>query len=435
MEFSDKVTNVIDDRGLTETKPGATVRDLHDDSSSGEHERPQEERTSSRSTKRARRETQKFDPTMTENRDQLLLQKALENSRKETKRVTVEVPFAPTFRPTVEEFRCPLKYILSIREEAEEYGICKIVPPEGWNPELAVDLNDNTIPMSTKKQVVHTLQEGKGFPDGCKYTLQSYRKMADAFEAKYDKMHYEDKKPDLAQLRKDYWDMVETSGGTKKATVEYANDIDTTRYGSGFPRLEGGIKNSGNEVDDCTDMFSEDYYRRTGWNLNNIASADGSVLKHLETQINGINVPWLYCGMRFASFCWHNEDNYLYSINYSHCGAVKQWYGVPGDQAKNFEKNSRDSLFESFEDNPDLLHHMTTQISPSLLIVLNLRPRFKASWRDIASEYKPRACLKSSLALSRMFTNSSLVLAIAPPIMPSPELYAADVLARSLRCT
>ena len=34
----------------------------------------------------------------------------------------------------------------------------------------------------------------------------------------------------------------------------------------------------------------------------------------------------------------HNEDNYLFSINYSHLGASKQWYGVPGSEAKNFEK-------------------------------------------------------------------------------------------------
>jgi [histone H3]-trimethyl-L-lysine4 demethylase len=80
-----------------------------------------------------------------------------------------------------------------------------------------------------------------------------------------------------------------------------------------------------------------------------------------------VNVPWLYIGMLFSSFCWHNEDNYFYSINYSHFGAIKQWYGVPGGEAKNFEKISKDFLLELFRESPDLLHHMTTQISPSLL--------------------------------------------------------------------
>jgi len=92
------------------------------------------------------------------------------------------------------------------------------------------------------------------------------------------------------------------------------------------------------------------------------------VLKYLQTPINGVNVPWLYVGMLFSSFCWHNEDNYLYSINYNHMGATKQWYGVPGNEAKNFDKVSKDFLMELFRESPDQLHHMTTQISPSLLV-------------------------------------------------------------------
>jgi histone demethylase JARID1 len=53
--------------------------------------------------------------------------------------------------------------------------------------------------------------------------------------------------------------------------------------------------------------------------------------------VNGVNVPWLYLGMLFASFCWHNEDNYCYSISYNHFGATKQWYGVGGAHNISFE--------------------------------------------------------------------------------------------------
>jgi hypothetical protein len=46
---------------------------------------------------------------------------------------------APTFRPTEEEFKNPMEYIKKIAPKAKEYGICKIIPPDGWNPDFAID--------------------------------------------------------------------------------------------------------------------------------------------------------------------------------------------------------------------------------------------------------------------------------------------------------
>lgn len=50
-----------------------------------------------------------------------------------------DIPEAPTYRPTWKQWKDPIKYIESIREEAEKFGLCKIVPPKGWCPEFAID--------------------------------------------------------------------------------------------------------------------------------------------------------------------------------------------------------------------------------------------------------------------------------------------------------
>lgn len=46
---------------------------------------------------------------------------------------------APTFRPSEEEFADPMAYLKKISAEGRKYGICKIIPPDNWNPTFAID--------------------------------------------------------------------------------------------------------------------------------------------------------------------------------------------------------------------------------------------------------------------------------------------------------
>ena len=67
--------------------------------------------------------------------EERMLAQAIANSRKDRGRDAFwlsNIPFGPTFYPTVEDFSDdPLIYLEKIRPVASKYGICKIVPPGG----------------------------------------------------------------------------------------------------------------------------------------------------------------------------------------------------------------------------------------------------------------------------------------------------------------
>jgi hypothetical protein len=50
----------------------------------------------------------------------------------ETEYALPDIPEAPIFYPSAEEFADPFRYIASIREKAEHAGMLKIVPPPFW---------------------------------------------------------------------------------------------------------------------------------------------------------------------------------------------------------------------------------------------------------------------------------------------------------------
>ena len=115
----------------------------------------------------------------------------------------------------------------------------------------------------------------------------------------------------------------------------------------------------------------------------------------------------LYFGMVFSMFCWHVEDNYMYSVSYLHEGAPKTWYGVSPANATEFERvfKTRGFPAEARADPqltppyppPDTPHPDTPH------------PAFASRWRPTRSCYsrslrccRPRFCSRKAY-LSRVW--------------------------------
>lgn len=196
--------------------------------------------------------------------------------------------------------------------------------------------------------------EAFGFEQASReYTLQQFGEMADQFKAEYFNMPVHMVPTELVE--KEFWRI--TSSIDEDVTVEYGADLHTMEHGSGFP-----MKNS-------VCMLGDDQqYADSNWNLNNLPVMEESILAYINADISGMKIPWMYVGMCFATFCWHNEDHWSYSINYLHWGEPKTWYGVPGSAAEKLEDTMKRAAPELFQSQPDLLHQLVTIMNPNILM-------------------------------------------------------------------
>lgn len=99
------------------------------------------------------------------------------------------------------------------------------------------------------------------------------------------------------------------------------------------------------------------------WNLNKLPN----LLDVLGTKVPGVNTAYLYLGMWKATFAWHLEDVDLYSINYLHFGAPKQWYSISQGDARRFEAAMKSIWPTDAKACDQFLRHKAFLISPSHL--------------------------------------------------------------------
>jgi hypothetical protein len=125
------------------------------------------------------------------------------------------------------------------------------------------------------------------------------------------------------------------------------------------------------------------------------------MLRYLSDSINGVNTPWLYVGMLFTSFCWHNEVfdcalqetskfyfNYrtttytvriIRTLEHLNSGILYQVFRPKISKRlravnkmnsnRNFDNDQavKESHLENFRNIPNLLYDINTQFSPAFL--------------------------------------------------------------------
>ncbi|KAI9813977.1 MAG: hypothetical protein M1827_003441 [Pycnora praestabilis] len=101
----------------------------------------------------------------------------------------------------------------------------------------------------------------------------------------------------------------------------------------------------------------------TDWNVARLEN----LLDVLGQKLPGVNTAYLYLGMWKATFAWHLEDVDLYSINYIHFGAPKQWYSISQEDARRFEAAMKNVWPNDAKQCSQFLRHKTYLISPAYL--------------------------------------------------------------------
>ncbi|CAO3645542.1 unnamed protein product [Cunninghamella echinulata] len=199
-----------------------------------------------------------------------------------------------------------------------------------------------------------------GFEDGDEYSLADFQTFCDDFKkawfSKYNPVLHANQVSE-EDCEEEFWRLVDDPHET--CQVEYGADLHSTQHGSGFASAERNMDNGKRNIDP--------------WNLNMIPILPDSLFTHIKTDISGMMVPWLYIGMCFTTFCWHNEDHYTYSINYMHWGETKTWYGIPGGDTAKFEETMKKAVPELFEQDPNLLFRLVTMLSPGRLLKENVK--------------------------------------------------------------
>lgn len=298
----------------------------------------------------------------------------------------------PVFKPTWDEFKSFPDFIARIDHHGMKSGIVKVIPPKEWL-DLLPDLDEKVKDVRVRSAIEQNFAGSGGafkqmnIEKQRSYNLVQWRKICDSSEHQPPA-----RRGEVRQL----------GGGVARASLvadsrKAARERPKRSSTGADAQAREGCKKSDDFADFDYRIYDNDkytaercqelekaYWKSLTYNQPmygadlpgslfddsvkewNVAHLD-NILNRLGKVLPGVNSAYLYLGMWKASFSWHVEDMDLYSINYIHFGAPKQWYSISQADNNKFEKVMRDIFPSDARHCSQFMRHKTFGASPTKL--------------------------------------------------------------------
>lgn len=280
----------------------------------------------------------------------------------------------PVFKPTMKEFQDFYKFNKAINKYGMKSGIVKIVPPEGWKNELYKSYNNELFESIRIKNPI--VQHINGVSSGV-YVQQNIERARTYNIYQWKNLSLKSNyQPPIPRKQRNSIRKT-NSRSPKELEGKVANNLKEEAYSDAFIDTSEFSEERCNSLEatywksltyaepmygaDLAGSLFSDSIR--SWNVAHLPN----LLDLMDTKLPGVNDAYLYAGLWKATFAWHLEDQDLYSINYLHFGAPKQWYSIPQEDEKKFFELMKDIYGEEFKKCSEFLRHKTFLVSPQFL--------------------------------------------------------------------
>lgn len=288
----------------------------------------------------------------------------------------------PVFRPSWDEFKDFMGFMERIRPYGMESGIVKVIPPKEWRDSLGEPSMELLRRVRIKNPIQQHVTGSKGV-----FMISNVEKNKTYNMIQWKDLSYDYRVPDdPSSLKSSDGASVLQQRRRSSSNIKLKN-CESSFTKDDFEKFmtEYNVDHMEQYEDLERLKFLESYYWKTlnfttplygadtlgsifpenidVWNVSKLPN----LLDHMDEKVPGVNQSYLYAGLWKASFTWHLEDQDLYSINYIHFGAPKQWYSVPQSDHEKFFEFMKEKFPQEASKCKEFLRHKMFTISPKVL--------------------------------------------------------------------